>query len=401
MQVGASPRGSLALLKLARCRAALSGRDFATPDDVKAVAVPALAHRLTLRPELWVERRRADDIVRELLEQRADAGGRAAGSARPRAVTRSATGKLHVYVVLAGLGLLGALTLGRPELAAIAAPFALFVALGLVRSRHRRFEHKPRSTGSASSRSRHVDLLDRAVRGADRRAPRARSSTCPRGSSPRRRTRSSSGSAPGERRELEVPLLCTHWGTYQVGGVVWRVRDAFGLLVYEGTGGRAAEAEGLSARRDRAASSAAARDAGFLRQPGGAGTAARASSSRTCGRSRPGDRIRRVNWRATARRGEPWVNEMHPERNADVVLFLDTFAEARRDDLGTLDIGVRAAASLAALYLREKDRVGRRVVRRCPQLADGHLRDDPALPHRRLAARCARSSSATPGRTST
>ena len=69
VQVGASPRGSLALLKLARCRAALSGRDFTTPDDVKAVAVPALAHRLTLRPELWVERRRSDDIVRDLLER--------------------------------------------------------------------------------------------------------------------------------------------------------------------------------------------------------------------------------------------------------------------------------------------------------------------------------------------
>ena len=69
VQVGASPRGSLALLKLARCRAALDGRDFTTPDDVKAVAVPALAHRLTLRPELWVERRRSDDIVRELLER--------------------------------------------------------------------------------------------------------------------------------------------------------------------------------------------------------------------------------------------------------------------------------------------------------------------------------------------
>jgi uncharacterized protein (DUF58 family) len=71
-----------------------------------------------------------------------------------------------------------------------------------------------------------------------------------------------------------------------------------------------------------------------------------------------GDRVRRVNWRATARRGEPWVNETHPERNSDIVLFLDTFAEARRDDLGTLDLAVRAAASLAALYLREKDRVG-------------------------------------------
>ena len=52
------------------------------------------------------------------------------------------------------------------------------------------------------------------------------------------------------------------------------------------------------------------------------------------------------------------MNETHPERNADVVIFLDTFAEARRSDLGTLDLGVRAAASLATHYLREKDRVG-------------------------------------------
>jgi MoxR-like ATPase len=69
LQVGASPRGALALLKLARCRAALQGRDFATPDDVKAVAVPALAHRLTLKPELWVQRISADEVVRETLEQ--------------------------------------------------------------------------------------------------------------------------------------------------------------------------------------------------------------------------------------------------------------------------------------------------------------------------------------------
>jgi MoxR-like ATPase len=68
VQVGASPRGSLAVMKLARCRAVLEGRDFVTPEDVKAVAVPALAHRLTLRPELWVQRVRAEDIVAERLE---------------------------------------------------------------------------------------------------------------------------------------------------------------------------------------------------------------------------------------------------------------------------------------------------------------------------------------------
>jgi MoxR-like ATPase len=69
LQVGASPRGSLALLKLSRCRAALHGRDFATPDDVKAVAVPGLGHRLMLKPELWVQRISGDDVVRETLEQ--------------------------------------------------------------------------------------------------------------------------------------------------------------------------------------------------------------------------------------------------------------------------------------------------------------------------------------------
>ena len=67
--VGASPRGSLALLKLARCKAALAGRDFATPDDVKAIAVAALAHRLVLKPELWVQRLAAEDVVREVLDR--------------------------------------------------------------------------------------------------------------------------------------------------------------------------------------------------------------------------------------------------------------------------------------------------------------------------------------------
>ncbi len=68
VQVGASPRGSLALLKLARANAVLDGRDFVVPDDVKSVAVPALAHRLALKPELWVQRVRPEDVVREQLE---------------------------------------------------------------------------------------------------------------------------------------------------------------------------------------------------------------------------------------------------------------------------------------------------------------------------------------------
>ena len=68
LAVGASPRGSLAMLKLSRAKAALAGRDFVTPEDVKAVAIPALAHRLTVRPELWVQRLRGEDVVAEVLE---------------------------------------------------------------------------------------------------------------------------------------------------------------------------------------------------------------------------------------------------------------------------------------------------------------------------------------------
>ncbi|MGZ4398644.1 MAG: AAA family ATPase [Gaiellaceae bacterium] len=68
VRVGASPRGSLALYTLARGHAALAGRDYVVPDDVKAVAVPALAHRLTLRPEYWVQQIRSQDVVAEVLQ---------------------------------------------------------------------------------------------------------------------------------------------------------------------------------------------------------------------------------------------------------------------------------------------------------------------------------------------
>jgi MoxR-like ATPase len=68
LEVGSSPRGSLALLKVARARAVLAGRDFVTPDDVRAVAVPALAHRVVLRPEVWARQVSPDDVVRRIVD---------------------------------------------------------------------------------------------------------------------------------------------------------------------------------------------------------------------------------------------------------------------------------------------------------------------------------------------
>ncbi len=82
VRVGASPRGTLALLKLARVRAVLDGRDFVTPEDVKAVAAPALGHRLVLRPELWAQQIRGEDVVAECLGQTPTPA--AAAEPRPR-----------------------------------------------------------------------------------------------------------------------------------------------------------------------------------------------------------------------------------------------------------------------------------------------------------------------------
>jgi MoxR-like ATPase len=83
IQVGASPRGGLALIQLARGQALLHSRDYVVPDDIKQVAVPALAHRITLRPELWVRQVSADDVITRLLS----------GVATPRTDPRTAQAK--------------------------------------------------------------------------------------------------------------------------------------------------------------------------------------------------------------------------------------------------------------------------------------------------------------------
>ncbi len=69
VEVGSSPRGSLALMTLARARAALANRDFVLPDDVKAVAVPGLAHRLILKPDPWIRGVKTESVVDEVLAE--------------------------------------------------------------------------------------------------------------------------------------------------------------------------------------------------------------------------------------------------------------------------------------------------------------------------------------------
>jgi MoxR-like ATPase len=69
VEVGASPRAELDLVQMARARALLLGRDYVIPEDVKALAIPAMAHRITLRPEMWVRRIRGEDVIAELLRR--------------------------------------------------------------------------------------------------------------------------------------------------------------------------------------------------------------------------------------------------------------------------------------------------------------------------------------------
>lgn len=67
--VGASPRAELDLVQLARARALLLGRDYVIPEDVKALAAPAMAHRISLRPEMWVRKVQGGDVVEDLLRR--------------------------------------------------------------------------------------------------------------------------------------------------------------------------------------------------------------------------------------------------------------------------------------------------------------------------------------------
>jgi len=271
-------------------------------------------------------------------------------------VSRSATPKLGAYAALAAAGLLAALVLGRPELAALAAPFALVLVVGLSLAEtprvrgifelgtERQVEGEPVEAWlelEAETPVPRLEVLVDLPDGLESEAPSLQVL----------------GLAPGERAELELPLHCAHWGAYRVGRVFLRAHDRFGLLVFEET---------LDLRRPLKVYPRGEALRRVLR-PFETQVFAGNQPPRSRGEGIefadlrpfvPGDRVRRVNWRATARRGEPWVNETHPERNTDVVIFLDTFAEARDGGTSTLDLAVEAAGSLAGHYIREKDRVG-------------------------------------------
>jgi uncharacterized protein (DUF58 family) len=272
-------------------------------------------------------------------------------------MSRRGSPRLEGYAAVAVVGLVASLTLRRPELAIAAAPFALLLVFGL------RSREVPRVHVSLSLEGDRVlegdevegrleitaepgvDRLEvllglpadvELTEGHDAIALRLRA---------------------GEERTVPLRLRCARWGLYDLGVAEMRARDLFRVLVWE---------QHLEPELRLKAYPRAERIRRVLR-PRETQVFSGSEVARTKGDGIeyadirefvPGDRLRSINWRASARLGSFVVNERHPERNTDVVLFVDSFADVRGDGRSTLEEAVRATAALAYRYLERRDRVG-------------------------------------------
>jgi uncharacterized protein (DUF58 family) len=273
-------------------------------------------------------------------------------------VTPSATPKLVGYAALAALGLLASLVLSRPELVALTAPFLLALGAGLGLATTPRLaivarvdderllegeETTARIVLRATSPVDRVDVYLQLPEGVE----------LVEGTNP-----VSLRLRAGEERELELRVRAARWGGHLLGPAFTRTSDAFGFMRWEAVAAtrphlRAYPREDVLRRIVQPAQTQVFAGNELARHKG-EGIEFADLRAWT-----PGDAVKRVNWRASARRnGELVVNETHPDRNTDVVLFVDSFAEARQGGEGTLDLAVRATAALADAYVRRRDRVG-------------------------------------------
>jgi uncharacterized protein (DUF58 family) len=278
-------------------------------------------------------------------------------------VTRSGRPKLGAYTGLGAFGLLGALVVARPEIVALTAPFLLALGVGLA------LAERPRL------RLRLEIDTDRALEGDDVAARLELAADAPVDrlelylrfpdgvvAPPDAPNPTTVRLRRGEERVVELTLHAARWGGHVVGPIYTRATDPLGLLSWETTFD-VREPLRVYPREEEVKRLLAPRETQVL---AGNAVARRKGEGIEYADIRPfapGDQLRRVNWRASAISlsgggGELWVNEAHPERNVDVILFLDSFAEARLGGEGTLDLAVRATATLADAYLSRRDRVG-------------------------------------------
>ena len=273
-------------------------------------------------------------------------------------MTRAASPRLEGYAVVVAVALVAALALRRPELAALAAPFGLVLALAL-----RPGSSAPDVTARVEVASERIvegealagELRIRAETAVDRLEVRhllpagAELAAGEPGVVVRLRA--------GEERTYPLALRFRRWGLYDVGRLDVRARDVFRVLVWRGRRGELTRIKAYpraeTLRRIVPPAETQASTGSEVARVKAEGIEYADLRDYV-----PGDRLREINWRASARRTELVVNERHPERNADVVLFVDSFEDVRAGSRSTLDGAVRATAALAARYLERRDRVG-------------------------------------------
>jgi len=272
-------------------------------------------------------------------------------------VNAAASPKLRGYAVLSATGLLAALVTGRPELVALTAPFLVALAAGLLLVQRPRLQARVRLGSVRAFEDDEVEATialaaGPAVERLDVYLRLPAEVVLVDGRNP-----VSLRLARGERRELALRLRLDRWGGHRLAPLHVRAAGPLGLVTWEAVLPGAPELRVYP------------REAALRRALPPRETQLYAGNevSRRRGEGiefadlrpfAPGDAVRRVNWRASAKRGELWVNESHPERNTDVILFVDSFAEARLDRTSTLDLAVRATAALADAYVGRRDRVG-------------------------------------------
>jgi uncharacterized protein (DUF58 family) len=271
-------------------------------------------------------------------------------------MTRFDAPRLSMYGGLAAAGLVAGLVLGRVELVAVAAPFALACVVGaalardpgvtatLSLSRERALETEEVTASLELSSTDGADRVDLYLPLPEELEARDGNPVAVR-------------IAAGKPRTVELTLGCARWGAFALGPVLVRARDRLGFHFWEAQVGIAQPLRVYPSVETVHTLLAPLETQVFIGN--------QVSRSRGDGIEfadmrewEPGDRVRSINWRATARRGTLWVDQQHPERNTDVVLFLDAFTDIRSGRRGTLDATVRAATTLAHRYLQRKDRVG-------------------------------------------
>jgi uncharacterized protein (DUF58 family) len=271
---------------------------------------------------------------------------------------RSGTPRLHAYLALSVLALLAALIAGRPELAAVGAPFALILTVGLARLETPRFDIAVRRSSDRVIQGDTITLGVTAASAAGVARVDLEPALSP-GVVPSTRLTGTIRLAPGHPVRLELPLIASRWGTALLGAFRLRAYDAFGLVRSDFTAG---DAEAVRVLPDAGTLQSLVRPADTKIFAGEVVSRQRSDGVEFSDvrAFTPGDRVRDVNWRATARGHGLYVNQRLAERNADIVLFIDTFAELRHapGSPSSLDVAVSATASVAAAYLRRRDRVG-------------------------------------------